>query len=197
MKMLDFKKRVKGFTLTEMVVVIAIITILAAILTPTMTTYFWKSRVRTANSNAKMVYSAAQSAVQRYISIDRTASSKSLFSDKTRIVISYSGETGGFTYSVTDGTVASGDPCIQDVVNYVNRIVSDAGENDWSVYVDKYTVKASAFANNANTNCVGYYSTGAITVERIGDMRDSVGGTYGTDYASGHEALLVDKASNY
>ena len=190
MKMLDFKKRVKGFTLTEMVVVIAIITILAAILTPTMTTYFWKSRVRSANASAKMVYSSAQTAVQRYISIDRTANTKSLFSDKTRIVIAYSGETHGFTYSITDGTPASGDVCIQDVVNYVNRMVSDASEHDWSVYIDKYTVKASAFATSAQANSVGYYSTGSITVERIGDMRDSTGGSYGTDYASGFDASL-------
>ena len=195
MKMSNFKKHiVKGFTLTEMIVVIAIISILAAVLTPTMSTYYWKARVKTANANAKAVYNTAQSAVQRYISIDRTADTKSLFFDKTRIIISYSGDTHSFTYSITDGTTATGDVCIQDVVNYVNMIVSDAREQNWSIYVDNYTVKASAFANSAGTSNVGYYCVGAVEVERINRLD---GANYGNSYADAHEKLLIAKAGSY
>jgi len=194
MKMLSTKKQVKGFTLTEMIVVIAIIVILTAILTPTMTTYYWKARVKTANSNAKMVYNAMQSAVQRYRSIDRPAETKSLFYDKSEIIISYSGETGGFTYSVTDGAGGSGDACIEDVVNYVNRMVSGADQHDWSVYVDRYTVKAAVYADSAATDNVGYYSVGTINVEKVNHI-DGVG--YGSNYENAHEALLKAKADAY
>ena len=50
------KSNKKGFTLVELVVVIAIIGVLAAILIPTMMNYVKKSRLRTANSNAKLVF---------------------------------------------------------------------------------------------------------------------------------------------
>ncbi|MGN0591391.1 pilin [Ruminococcus sp.] len=53
------KHRKKGFTLIELVVVIAIVGILAAILVPVMMGYIRKSRVSAANTNAKQNYNTA------------------------------------------------------------------------------------------------------------------------------------------
>ncbi|MBQ4362860.1 MAG: prepilin-type N-terminal cleavage/methylation domain-containing protein [Oscillospiraceae bacterium] len=51
--------RAKGFTLIEVVVVVVIVGVLAIILVPTLISYISKSKLSTANTNAKLSFEAA------------------------------------------------------------------------------------------------------------------------------------------
>lgn len=60
------KSKLKGFTLVELIVVIAIIGVLTGVLVPNITAWLRDSKIKTCNSDAKSVFNTAVTVLQDY-----------------------------------------------------------------------------------------------------------------------------------
>ncbi|MGN0620599.1 MAG: Tfp pilus assembly protein FimT/FimU [Porcipelethomonas sp.] len=139
------KQKLKGFTLFELVIVIAIIGILATVAVPNMIYWISKSKYKTACDQAELIYNSVQTIVQKYDTIDRSvkdSSSKQLSGTHT------CGNLTGVTFT---------DDANSELYKKIKGYYKEADRCAWAVKIENYKITAVYYSESESDNYVGIY----------------------------------------
>jgi type IV pilus assembly protein PilA len=135
----------KGFTLIELIVVIAIIGVLAAILVPSMLGYIRKSKINAANSTAAQVHKATNTALTEM--------------DEEGLTLPADGNTPHEKGSGLTG----------DFFEKIAKYMDDADKCDFIVHLKRGSCVAAAASQDGKY--FGTYPAGLVKSENLDDIK--------------------------
>jgi type IV pilus assembly protein PilA len=151
------KKNNKGFSLIELIIVIAIMAILVAIIAPNLTKYLGKSKKSTDKKNADEIASQLQTSISDYESQDDAGEIIGTINEKLEITWG----TAGSTASISSGTAPAAPLGGQSFIDIVNQNITSS-------------TKSKEKASQATTATITKVSGGKYKIEVVVGTASSV-----------------------
>ena len=154
------KKRMKkGLSLIELVIVLAIIGILTLIIAVAWNRIIIKQKINSANSNAKIIFNAAQTECIKYSTTERNKADQLM--GNGAFYFYWDGHTAYSAKSATDiKSAGSSDKGIKQTAfaTAINNILGDTDdEMVYAVYINNYVVQSVVYSPQSHSKYVGAY----------------------------------------